>query len=105
MEARHDDLRRPRKGTARPDHGNTLIVDIAFCATLGLESNMTKLLAPRDENELMLITSLLEGDGINFLVQNEHFGGLYPALNIFRFNERLALVAEPDFGRAPLRAR
>ena len=66
---------------------------------------MTKLLAPRDENELMLITSLLEGDGIDFLVQNEYFGGLYPGLNIFPFNERVILVAEADFDRASLLAR
>jgi len=66
---------------------------------------MTKLLAPRDENELILITSLLNGDGIDFLVQNEYFGGLYPGLNIFPFNERVILVAEADFDRASLLAR
>src|SRR5438132_12863672 len=100
MEARHDDLRRPRKGTARPDHGNTLIVNIAFCATWGLESNMTKLLAPRDENELILLSSLLEGNGIDFFVQNEYFGGLYPWLNILPFNVQVILVAEADFDSA-----
>jgi len=66
---------------------------------------MTKLLAPRDENELVFITSLLEGDGIDFFVQNEYFGGLYPGLNIFPFNERVILVAEADFDRASLLAR
>ncbi len=66
---------------------------------------MTKLLAPRDENELVLIVSLLEGDGIDFFVQNEYFGGLYPGLNIFPFNERVILVAEADFDRASLLAR
>ena len=65
---------------------------------------MTKLLAPRDENELVLITSLLEGDGIDFRIQNEYFGGLYPGLNIFPFNERVILVAEADFDRASLLA-
>src|SRR2546428_247580 len=62
-------------------------------------------LAPRDENELVLITSLLEGNGIDFFVQNEYFGGLYPGLNIFPFNERVILVAEADFDRASLLAR
>ena len=66
---------------------------------------MTKLLAPRDENELILITSLLKGDGIDFFVQNEYFGGLYPGLNIFPFNERVILVAEADFERASMLAR
>jgi Putative prokaryotic signal transducing protein len=66
---------------------------------------MTKLLAPRDENELILLTSLLKGDGIDFLVQNEYFGSLYPGLNIFPFNERVILVAEADLDRASLLAR
>ena len=66
---------------------------------------MTKLLAPHDENELMMLTSLLEGEGIAFHVQNEHFGGLYPGLNIFSFSERVILVAEADFDRASLLAR
>jgi len=66
---------------------------------------MTKLLAPHDENELMLLTSLLEGNGIEFLVQNEYFGGLYPGLNIFPFNERVILVADADFDRALLLTR
>ena len=63
---------------------------------------MTKLLVPRDENELMLLRSILECNGIEFHVQNEHFGGLYPGLNIFPFNERVILVAESDFDRASL---
>ncbi len=65
---------------------------------------MTKLLSPRDEAELMVLTSLLEGSGIAFHVQNEFFGGLYPGLNIFPFNERVILVAESDFARASLLA-
>jgi len=65
---------------------------------------MIKLLSPRDEAELMMLTSLLECNGIEFYVQNEFFGGLYPGLNIFPFNERVILVAEPDFDRASLLA-
>jgi hypothetical protein len=63
---------------------------------------MTKLLVPRDENELMVIKSLLESDGIPFQIQNEHFGGLYPGLNVFPFSERVILVSESDFDRASL---
>lgn len=66
---------------------------------------MTKLLSPCDEAELMMLTSLLECHGIDFYVQNEFFGGLYPGLNIFPFNERVILVAESDFDRALLLAR
>jgi putative signal transducing protein len=65
---------------------------------------MTRLLVPCDETELMLLTSILEGSGIEFHVQNEHFGSLYPGLNIFPFNERVILVAESDFDRASLLA-
>lgn len=65
---------------------------------------MTKLLSPRDETELMMLTSLLECNGIGFHVQNAFFGGLYPGLNIFPFNERVILVAESDFDRASLLA-
>ena len=63
---------------------------------------MTKLLSPRDETELMMLKSLLECNGIAFHVQNEFFGGLYPGLNIFPFNERVILVAESDLARASL---
>ena len=65
---------------------------------------MTKLLSPRDEAELMLLTGLLECNGIAFHVQNEFFGGLYPGLNIFPFSERVILVAESDLARASLLA-
>lgn len=65
---------------------------------------MTKLLSPRDEAELMMLKSLLECNGIAFHVQNEFFGGLYPGLNIFPFNERVILVAESDLARASLLA-
>ena len=65
---------------------------------------MVKLLSPRDEAELMVLMSLLEGNGIAFHIQNEFFGGLYPGLNIFPFSERVILVAESDLARASLLA-
>ena len=80
-------------------------VGVAFRTGAAYNRDMTKLVIPRDENELMLITSLLEGNGIDFHVQNEYFGGLYPGLNIFPFNERVILVADADFDRASLLAR
>jgi hypothetical protein len=66
---------------------------------------MTKLMAPRDENELMMVRSLLDGEGIAYHIHNEHFGGLYPGLNIFPFNERIILVDESDYDRAWALAR
>jgi Putative prokaryotic signal transducing protein len=66
---------------------------------------MTRLLAPRDENELMMLRSVLECEGISYQIQNEHFGGLYPGLNIFALNERIILVDEADYERAWVVAR
>jgi hypothetical protein len=66
---------------------------------------MTKLLAPRDENELMVLRSVLECEGIPYRIQNEHFGGLYPGLNIFALNERIIFVDESDYERAWVVAR
>ena len=66
---------------------------------------MTKLLAPRDENELMVFRSVLECEGIPYRIQNEHFGGLYPGLNIFALNERIIFVDESDYERAWVVAR
>jgi hypothetical protein len=71
----------------------------------GYYTSVTKLLVPRDENELVIVTSLLECDGIAYHIQNEQFGGLYPGLSIFPFNERVILVAESDFDRASLLLR
>ena len=73
---------------------------IAFRVSETYNVFMTKLLVPRDENELMIVESLLESDGIAFQIQNEHFGGLYPGMNIFPFSERVILVAESDLDRA-----
>ena len=66
---------------------------------------MTRLLAPRDENELMVLRSVLECEGIPYRIQNEHFGGLYPGLNIFALNERIIFVEESDYDRAWVVAR
>jgi hypothetical protein len=42
----------------------------------------------------------LECEGIAYQIQNEHFGGLYPGLNIFALNERIIFVDEADYQRA-----
>ena len=41
---------------------------------------MIRLTEPQSMGELALITSLLEGSGIAFIVQNEHMSSLYPGL-------------------------
>ena len=41
---------------------------------------MIRLTEPQSMGELALITSLLKGSGIAFIVQNEHMSSLYPGL-------------------------
>ncbi|MBI4401337.1 MAG: DUF2007 domain-containing protein [Nitrospirae bacterium] len=60
---------------------------------------MVKLIESNDEGELALIKSLLDGNGITYFVQNEHFGSLYPGLAL-SFNTRVVMVSESDLGRA-----
>jgi hypothetical protein len=57
------------------------------------------LIEPRDEGELALIKSLLDGNNIRYFVHNEHFGSLYPGVSL-PFNRRLVMVDESDLGRA-----
>ncbi|TKB72198.1 MAG: DUF2007 domain-containing protein [Nitrospira sp.] len=59
------------------------------------------LIEPTDEGELALIKSLLDGNDIRYVVQNEHFGGLYPGLSL-PFNRRLVMVEEQEYDRAGL---
>jgi hypothetical protein len=57
------------------------------------------LIEPQDEGELALIKSLLDGNNIQYFVQNEHFGSLYPGLSL-PFNRRVVMVDESDLDRA-----
>jgi hypothetical protein len=41
---------------------------------------MIRLTEPQSMGELAMITSLLEGSGIAFIVHNEHMSSLYPGL-------------------------
>lgn len=41
---------------------------------------MMKLLEPQDQGELAFIKSLLDANHIQYFVQNEHLGSLYPGL-------------------------
>lgn len=59
---------------------------------------------PSDEGELALIKSLLDGNGIRYVVQNEHFGSLYPGLSL-PFNRRVVLVEEDESERAGMLLR
>ena len=61
----------------------------------------TKIYECHDEGEISIIKSLLEGNGITFVVENEHFGSLYPGASI-PFNGRNILVPEDDVDRAEI---
>jgi Putative prokaryotic signal transducing protein len=58
---------------------------------------MIRLTEPQSMGELALITSLLEGSGIAFIVQNEHMSSLYPGLPLLN---SCVMVAECDQIRA-----
>jgi len=60
---------------------------------------LVKLVELYDEGQLALIKSLLEGNGIMYFVQNEHFGSLYPGVAL-PFNTRVVMVDESDVERA-----
>jgi hypothetical protein len=60
---------------------------------------MIHLTEPQSMGELAMITSLLEGSGIAYIVQNEHVSSLYPGLPIL--NSRV-MVEEWDQLRAEL---
>jgi hypothetical protein len=48
----------------------------------GHDMPMIRLTEPQSMGELAMITSLLEGSGIPYVVQNEHMSSLYPGLPI-----------------------
>jgi Putative prokaryotic signal transducing protein len=61
--------------------------------------SMVPLTEPQNMGELAMITSLLEGSGIAYVVQNEHMSSLYPGLPIL--NSRV-MVDERDQACAEL---
>ncbi len=60
---------------------------------------MVKLIESHDEGDLCLIKSLLEGNNIEFFVQNDHFGSLYPGASM-SFNARVVMISDHELGRA-----
>jgi hypothetical protein len=61
--------------------------------------SMIPLTEPQNMGELAMITSLLEGSGIAYVVQNEHMSSLYPGLPLL--NSRV-MVDERDQVHAEL---
>jgi hypothetical protein len=58
---------------------------------------MIRLTEPQSMGELAMITSLLEGSGIAFIVHNEHMSSLYPGLPLLN---SCVMVDECDQRRA-----
>ena len=59
--------------------------------------SMIRLTEPQSMGELAMITSLLEGSGIVYMIQNEHVSSLYPGLPILN---SYVMVDESDQIRA-----
>jgi putative signal transducing protein len=70
---------------------------------------MIRLTEPQSMGELAMITSLLEGSGIPYVVQNEHMSSLYPGLPILNssvmVDERDQVNAEMLLSRLRLEVR
>ncbi|RMH07994.1 MAG: DUF2007 domain-containing protein [Nitrospirae bacterium] len=60
---------------------------------------LAKLRECHDEGELCIIKSLLDGNNIEYWIQNEYFGSLYPGISI-PFNTRIIWVPEDELVRA-----
>jgi len=60
-----------------------------------------KLVELHDEGQIALLKSLLDGNGIAYFVQNEHFGSLYPG-SASPLNVRVVMVPELELRRAEI---
>jgi len=61
---------------------------------------MIKLYSPRDQAELALIESILEGGNIPYFIHNDHFGSLEVGPQIDIYNKKTIMVNEEYQERA-----
>ena len=61
---------------------------------------MVNLHSPKNEIELSLIKSLLEGEKIPYFVQNDHFGSLEIGPKVPLYNAKMIMVHEEDLETA-----
>lgn len=61
---------------------------------------MIKLYKPEDEEELLLIKSILESEEIPYFVHNERFGSLWVGPQIDLYNARTIMVPEEHYNRS-----
>ena len=58
---------------------------------------MKKLYFPNNDSELALIKSILDGEGIQYFVHNDHFGTLKVGPRIDLFNAKTIMVEEKHY--------
>ncbi len=63
---------------------------------------MINIYSPNDEVELSMIRGLLESEGVNFYVHNDHYGSMEIGPRIDLINKKTVLVAPEDADRARL---
>jgi len=61
---------------------------------------MINIYSPNDEVELSMIRGLLESEGVNFYVHNDHYGSMEIGPRIDLINKKTVLVAPEDADRA-----
>ena len=61
---------------------------------------MKKLYSPENDAELVIIRSILDGEGIQYFVHNDHFGTLQVGPPIDLFNLKTIMVSEDQYERA-----
>jgi hypothetical protein len=55
---------------------------------------LVRVLSPRSESEIAVVTSLLEAHGIPVFIHGRHFGSLLPGLQIGSHNTQSVMVPE-----------
>ena len=53
-----------------------------------------------DDMEVLFLRALLQSEDIHFAIVGEHFGSLYPGVQIASYNERRFLVPFEEYERA-----
>lgn len=61
---------------------------------------MIEVYSPRDSSELALIKSILNAEGINYYVRNDHFGSLYVGPQIDLYNKKMIMVQDDQYEKA-----
>ena len=61
---------------------------------------MKKLYSPENDSELAIIRSILDGEGIQYFVHNDHFGTLKVGPKIDLLNVKTIMVSEDQYERA-----